>query len=146
MESHSLGKVIALYLSVPNTSETVEKASLHLDTDGIIGDKHYQKSPQRSVLLTSSESYDLAIANSVNLAVGTLGENILISYNPYHLPSGSQLQIGEVVVEITQKCTMCSHLSKIDKRLPKLLENDRGIFVKVIKRGEIKKGDLLYLV
>lgn len=74
---------------------------------------------------------------------GSLGENILIDYNVYNLSMGTQLKIGEVIVEITQNCTICNYLSIIDKSLPKLLRNDRGIFVKVIQSGVIKEGDSL---
>jgi MOSC domain-containing protein YiiM len=80
------------------------------------------------------------------MTYGALGENILIDYNPYDLAIGSQIQIGEVVLEITQNCTICNHLSFIDKTLPKLLKDDRGIFVKVVKVGVIKKRDKLYLL
>ncbi len=67
---------------------------------------------------------------------GSLGENILIDYNPYHLNAGDQLRMGEVVLQISQNCTICDHLSKIDETLPTLLKDDRGIFAKVIKGGE----------
>jgi MOSC domain-containing protein YiiM len=51
-----------------------------------------------------------------------------------------------VVVEVTQNCTICNHLSSIDKRLHSLLKDDRGIFVKVVEEGFIEKGDKLYLL
>jgi len=59
---------------------------------------------------------------------------------------GSKLQIGEVVLEVTQYCTICNHLSTIDKTLPRLLKDDRGIFVKVVEAGFIAKGDKIYLL
>jgi MOSC domain-containing protein YiiM len=77
---------------------------------------------------------------------GSLGENILIDYNPYHLTAGDQLRIGEVLLEISQNCTMCDHLSKIDENLPTLLKDDRGIFAKVIKGGVIQPGDEITLL
>ncbi len=108
--------------------------------------KYYDKNIQRSVLITSKASYDLANKNNIQLPFGSLGENILITYNPYHLSSGDTLRIGDVVLEISQNCTMCDHLSKIDKDLPTLLKDDRGIFARVIESGVIKKEDEIYLL
>lgn len=59
---------------------------------------------------------------------------------------GQKLHVGDVILEITQNCTMCDHPSKIDKQLPTLLKHDRGIFAKVIKGGVIKKEDDIYLL
>ena len=121
--------------------------TLYLDLQGIQGDKHYGKNSERSILITSLESYQLTSqVYNISMPYGYLGENILMSYNPYHLPAGSQLQIGKAVLEITQNCTLCNHLAVLDKRLPKLLKHDRGIFAKVIKEGEIKTKDTIFLL
>lgn len=142
----SIGQVIELFISRKDKSKRFSRTIIEVDTKGIIDDKFYAKDLERSVLLTSTESYDLALKHSIEMPYGALGENILIDYNPYHLLLGSQLQIGEVVLEVTQNCTICNHLSSIDKTLPKLLKDDRGIFVKVVEEGFIEKGDNLYLL
>jgi len=145
--SNRVGKVIALFISTPQLKDRVEKESISLDTKGIVEDKFYHTDINRSVLITSEKSYVLASKQAISMPYGTLGENLLIDYNPYHLPSGSKLQIGDtVILEISQNCTICDHLSKIDERLPLLLKNDRGIFARVIQGGEIRKGDVLYLL
>lgn len=144
--SKQVGEVKALFISGKNASKRIEMSFIELDADGIMGDKFYAKDLERSVLLTTTESYELAFNRNIEMPYGALGENILIDYNPYHLSTGSQIQIGQVTVEITQNCTICNHLSSIDKSLPKLLKDDRGIFVKVVQPGVIKKGDKLYLL
>jgi len=141
-----VGKLLSLYISTPEHSSTVEQTYIDTEIAGIVGDKHYRKDTERSILITSIESYALLEAHDIHIPYGTLGENILIDYNPYHLPVGSQLKIGEAILEITQNCTLCKHLAIHDKRIPKLLKNDRGIFAKVVHRGRIKKDDPLYLV
>ena len=99
------------------------------------------------MLISSLESYEMAKEQlDVEMPYGYLGENILIDYNPYHLPAGNRLKIGSAVFEITQNCTLCNHLSKLDKRIPKLLRDDRGIFAKVIEAGDVNVGDDIYLV
>lgn len=139
-----VGKVFSLFYSPPTGRTSV--GSFDLDINGILNDKHYAKSISRSVLITSLESYALANDHGIDAAHGVLGENVLIDYNPYHLSSGARLQIGNVIVEISQLCTLCKSLTQIDSRLPKLLKDDRGIFAKVLEDGSIKEGDDIYLL
>lgn len=114
-----------------------EKQSLHVDEKGVLEDKFYSKNIDRSVLLTSIKSYEKASEKNINLTYGQLGENILLDINPCDLKQGTRLEINDTILEITQPCTMCKSLSCIDSSLPKLLQNDRGIFAKVIKNGKI---------
>jgi len=146
MSHKDLGKVTGLFISKKDSSQRISKCSLSLDKLGIKDDKYHNTNIQRSVLITSLSSYDLVKKNNIIMPFGSLGENLLIDYNPYHLASGTKLQIGTVILEISQNCTMCDHLSKIDIKLPTLLKNDRGIFAKVIQEGEIRIEDNLYLV
>ena len=142
----NVGKVTNLFISVQRSSTRVEKELFNLDPKGIIGDKYYDTNVNRSVLITSEASYTLANDHNIELPFGSLGENILINYNPYHLTAGDRLRVGDVVLEISQNCTMCDHLSKIDEYLPTLLKDDRGIFAKVIEGGVLKKEDEIYLL
>jgi MOSC domain-containing protein YiiM len=136
------GKVLAVFHALKGHEGRVEVDELELDADGIIGDKNYAKRPNRSILITSEEaSYGLAKANGISMPFGSLGENIVIDIDPYALSAGAQLKLGEAIVAITQNCTLCSSLSKVDERLPELLKNDRGIFAKTVQGGKIKKGD-----
>lgn len=139
-----VGNVFSLFYSTINgrTSAT----ELLLDVKGIIEDKHYDKDLERSVLITSLDSYKLVGDYGIDVSYGALGENLLIDYNPYHLTPGVRLKIGNVTLEISQHCTLCKSLTKVDVKLPKLLKNDRGIFAKIIESGNIQKGDDIYLL
>ncbi len=139
-----VAKILELYYSTGDTK--VPSPELILDSRGVVGDKYYNKDIQRSVLIASDDSYKLAKMNGIDAQYGVLGENLLIDYNPYHLKSGVRLKVGSVVFEITQNCTLCNSLAKIDAKLPQLLQNDRGIFAKVIRSGTIYKGDNIYLL
>ncbi len=144
MSSTKVGKVINVFVS---TSEgRLRKLEVALDEKGVLEDKYYDKNPTRSVLITSLDSYNLASKNSIDVKHGELGENILIDYNPYHLLPGSKLQIGDVILEISQNCTLCKSLTKVDSKLPKLLKDDRGIFAQVLQSGKIKIDDNIYLL
>jgi len=139
-----VGKVSALFYSPPSGRTRAD--TFDLDSKGIVDDKHYNKNINRTVLIASLESYKLASHHDIDLAYGFLGENVLIDYNPYHLTAGARLKIGKVTFEISQLCTLCKSLTKIDSKLPKLLKKDRGIFAKVMESGTIKEGDDIYLL
>ena len=139
-----VGTLSSLFFSPPTGRQASKE--LHLDGNGIINDKHYDKDRDRSVLLTSLDSYHLVKSHGIETEYGELGENLLMDYNPYRLPVGSRLKIAAVVLEISQPCTLCKSLSNIDSRVPKLLKKDRGVFAKVIEAGTIAEGDKIYLI
>ncbi len=139
-----VGTLSSLFFSPPTGRQASKE--LHLDGNGIINDKHYDKDRDRSVLLTSLDSYLLVKSHGIETEYGVLGENLLMDYNPYRLPVGSRLKIGAVILEISQPCTLCKSLSNIDSRVPKLLKKDRGVFAKVIEAGTIAEGDEIYLI
>ena len=141
-----VGKVLHLFVSIKGKKERDSLESLSLDKDGVVGDKFYAKNPLRAILLTSLSSYNLAINNDIELEYGLLGENIIIDYDPYDLKPGDTLQVGEVELEIAQNCTLCNGLSKVHPKLPKLLKDGRGVFVKAITNGRVKKGDNVFLL
>ncbi|MBA1433023.1 MAG: MOSC domain-containing protein [Epsilonproteobacteria bacterium] len=136
------GKVLQLFITKDDANKTRETPqTIEVDAAGIIGDKFYAKDPNRAILITALQSYKLTQANNIEIATGSLGENLLIDINPYHLLPGERLEIGETVLEITQNCTLCKGLSSVNPKLPKLLKNDRGIFAKVINGTGIIKID-----
>jgi len=141
------GTVLALFRAIKGQEGRFESETIEIDEQGILGDKYYGKNLDRTILVTSDEaSYTLAASQGIIAPYGSLGENIVIDINPYHLQEGQQLRIGDTVVAIAQHCTLCSSLGKVDERLPELLKDDRGIFVKTIKGGTIRKGDSVILL
>ena len=139
-----VGNIIEMFYST--SKGRVSTTALALDSKGVIEDKYYNKDTDRSVLITSLDSYKLAQNNGIDMEYSALGENLLIDYNPYHLKPGSRIKIGDLILEISQNCTLCKSLAKIDVALPKLLKDDRGVFAKVISGGTIHKSDNIYLL
>ena len=137
------GCVLELFKSLVDQDQRKSYDEISLDVNGIIGDKYYGKNLQRSILITSKSSYDMAKDKATEIPFGYLGENIIIDINPYKMKPGERIEIGEVTLEITNNCTICNSLAKIDESLPKLLANDRGIFAKTLKGGNIRKGDIV---
>ena len=146
MQSKSIGNIITLFIASKENKETIEKIKIDVDEKGIIGDSHYDKDINRSILLTATDSYAMVKEKAIEIQYGALGENLLIDFNPYKLPIGTKLQIGTAILEITQPCTLCNHLSSIDKKVPMLLKNDRGIFAKVIQAGTLHHQDQIYIL
>lgn len=148
-EKMTQGKVIELFITKDDENKTrLSVDAVSVDNLGFIGDKFRGKNLERSILLTSTDSYEITKNNNIHISTGTLGENILIDVNPYHLVRGNQLQIGATILEVTQNCTLCKGLSTVDSKLPKLLKNDRGVFVKVVssRTSNIKVGDAVKIL
>lgn len=143
MENKVLGVAVDLFVSKRGVEKRESQESLVFELDGVCEDKFKGKDTNRSVLLVSQKSYAFAKENKIELSDGDLGENVLVDFDPYSFESGSRLHIGEVILEISQKSSLCSSLSKINNRLPKLLKDKRGIFAKVVCAGTIKKGDTI---
>lgn len=143
INDNTQGKVLALFITLGDAEKTRQSVrSIQVDTLGIKDDKFYAKDSMRSILLSSSDSYKLTKEQGIVIKQGSLGENILLSINPYHLKNGDTLKVGSTYLEITQNCTLCNGLSKVNSKLPKLLKSDRGIFASYLKgSSEIKVGD-----
>jgi len=146
MSSDGVGTVLEIFISEKEKKSQEKLEFLRLESRGVVGDKFYDKEINRSVLISSIESYNLVKEHDIEIDYGQLGENILLDYNPYALTVGTKIKIGTAVLAITQNCTICNHLSVIDKKLPKLLRHDRGIFAKVIEEGEIFRGEKVYIL
>jgi len=145
MSKSNTGTVLELFLSKKDVGKE-SRTEILLDENGIVEDKFYAKDTSRSILIASIESYLLAEQHGIDAQYGSLGENILVNINPYHLNKGDVLSVGEVELEITQNCTICNSLAKIDAKLPKILKSNRGIFAKTLKNGKIRKGDTVSIL
>ena len=119
---------------------------IEIDLEWILEDKFHGRGSQRSILIASLYSYMLASEQGIDIKHGLLGENILLDVNPYSLKQGDRIEIGNAVLEITQNCTICNSLAKVDENLPDILKTDRGIFAKTHKAGRIYKNDTLKVV
>jgi len=145
MQSKKVGKILELFISIKGDLNRSKRDDIALNENGVKSVKFYGKNIKRSVLITSIASYNLSTQNDIDMDYGQLGENILIDYNPYHLKEGSVIIIGDVILEITQQCTLCKSLAKVNETLPELLKEHRGVFAKVISSGIIHKDDIIYL-
>ncbi len=112
---------------------------------GIKDDKFAGDDLDKSVMIVGQNSYDIAKANDIDLEYGSYGENILLDFDPHELEIGTKLHIGDSTIEITERCTICDHLSVFGAKLPKLIKKHRGIYCKILKNGKITKNLLVTL-
>ena len=136
-------KVLGTFSATINDKSKVrpKRDKLELIKDyGIKDDKFALKNLDQSVLIVPIDAYNITKNEDIELEFGSLGENILVDFNIMDMPIDTKLKIGDAVVEITQKCTMCNHLAVFDKRVPRLVRNHRGVYCKIIESGIVKKG------
>ena len=143
MKQNIIGKVEEVFSAVKGSSglprPKVEKLVL-IEGYGIKNDKFAGNELHKTVMIIGLKSYEMAKENSIDLKQGSYGENILFDFDPHLLDVSQRLQIGDATLEITEKCTLCNHLSVFGAKLPKLIKNHRGLYCKIIKGGVITKN------
>jgi len=135
-------KVIDIFSATKDDKSKVrpKRDKLNLIKDyGIKNDKFALKNLEQSVLIVPIDAYNITQKEGIELEFGSLGENILVDFNVMDLDLGTKIKIGDAILQITQKCTMCNHLAIFDKRVPKLVKNHRGVYCKILESGEILK-------
>ncbi len=138
----TIGKVLKTFSATKESSglprPSVESLNL-IEGFGIENDKFAGKKLEQTVMIVGIKSYEIALENEIKLELGSLGENILLDFDPHDFNIDEEIFIGDSIIKITQICTVCNHLSVFDKELPNLLKSHRGLYCKIIKSGLITK-------
>lgn len=103
----------------------------------------------RQVTILSREAWEAACADlGMDMDWTTRRANILVEGVELKETTGKQLQIGDVVFEITGETTPCSRMDEAKDGLRGILEADwrGGAMCVVQKAGEIRVGDGVQLV
>lgn len=144
----ALGKIEEIFIaSKENKSKQreIQKELIFKKNHGILGDKFAGKNLNRAIMIIGLRAYNIAKENNINLKIGSLGENLLLDFNPHELKSGEVIILGDIHLEITTSCSICKHLAIYDERLASLLEFDRGIYCKVLRGGILNKNTSVIL-
>ena len=145
MGSKMTGKVVAI-----NTSEKkgmrkkpIKEAVIKIDY-GIEGDAHASSEWHRQISLLALESIKKMQALGLKVKPGDFAENITTEgINLPELPIGTKMKIGEVELEVSQIGKECHTRCAIYYQAGDCVMPKEGIFVKVIKGGKIKEGDII---
>jgi MOSC domain-containing protein YiiM len=99
----------------------------------------------RQVSLLATESIEKIKAKGLDVGPGDFAENITtIGINLVDLPIGTKMKMGnEALVEVTQIGKECHSRCAIYQQTGDCVMPKEGIFVKVLKGGKVKKGDLI---
>jgi len=98
----------------------------------------------RNVSIVSREAWDAACADLGKDVPWTLRRaNLLVSGLDLKETAGKRLEIGGVVLEITQECDPCGRMEAQQEGLRNALTPDwrGGILCTVVKGGEVTVGD-----
>ena len=142
-----MSKVLAICISKhKGTLKNEVSEANFIEEFGIEGDAHAGKW-HRQVSLLAFEKIDDFRNKGGNVDFGAFGENLVVDGIELHkLPVGQQLQVGEVLLEVTQICKECHDKCAIYYQVGECIMPKNGIFTRVLKGGKVKVGDQCTLI
>ena len=137
-----MGEVMGICISKKRGTAKVEVEEANLIEDfGIEHDAH-AGNWHRQVSLLSFETREAFKARGAVIDDGAFGENIIVSgIDLIHLPVGTQIKSGDVLLEVTQIGKECHSHCEIYHRMGECIMPTNGIFTRVLHGGKLKKGD-----
>ncbi|MBS6645787.1 MAG: MOSC domain-containing protein [Clostridiaceae bacterium] len=137
-----MGKIMAICISEKKGTQKSRIETAELITDfGIEKDAHGGKW-HRQVSLLSYETIEAFKARGAEVKDGAFGENLVVSgIDLIHLPVGTLLRSGNVLLEVTQIGKECHSHCEIYKKMGECIMPSNGIFTKVLQGGTLKAGD-----
>ena len=142
-----MSKVLAICISNhKGTLKNEVSEANFIEEFGIEGDAHAGKW-HRQVSLLAFEKIDDFRNKGGNVDFGAFGENLVVDGIELHkLPVGQQLQVGEVLLEVTQIGKECHDKCAIYYQVGECIMPKNGIFTRVLKGGKVKVGDQCTLI
>lgn len=137
-----MGRVVAVNISEKKgmRKKNIERAYLR-ENHGIEGDAH-AGDWHRQVSLLAVESIQKMRDLGLKVNPGDFAENITTEgVDLLSLPIGTKVKIGEALTEVTQIGKVCHTRCAIYYQAGDCVMPREGIFVKVLKGGEVKVGD-----
>ncbi len=109
---------------------------------GLAGDAHAGQIDSRQVSLLARESIDKMRSRGLELVPGDFAENLTTEgIDLPHLPVGTRLNVGGVILEVSQIGKECHTACAIRRKVGECIMPEEGIFARVIKGGTIRTGD-----
>lgn len=116
------------------------------ENHGIVGDAHSGEW-HRQISLLAIESIRKMQQKGLDVGTGDFAENITTEgIDLPSLPLGTRLTIGETITEVTQIGKECHTRCSIYYQAGDCVMPREGIFVKVIKGGHVRKGDIIEII
>ena len=137
-----MAEILHLYQSIARGEMVREFEEVYAVEDKGFRDCRHARGGTRQVLLIDVETLE-----EFGIPPGRAKENvttrgIVLSA----LPVGQQLRMGEALLEITEQCTLCNQLDKIQEGLREKLRGRRGLMCRVVKSGNIRRGERIEII
>ena len=143
-----MAKVLSINISEKKgTPKTKINPGVLIADFGFEGDAHAGKW-HRQVSLLAKESIEKSKGlPSDGLCHGVFAENITTEgIELFTIPIGTQLKIGECIIEISQIGKECHDGCAIKKLVGQCVMPREGIFARVIKGGKVYEGDSIEIL
>lgn len=143
-----MARVTAVCISEKKGEQKYPVDKIRIKPDhGIQGDAHSGNWHRQISLLGKESVAKVQPAMDYPLEPGAFAENILTEgIELFSLPIGTVLEIGETLCEVTQIGKECHHGCAIRQLAGDCVMPREGIFVKVLRGGEIRPGDDIRLL
>jgi MOSC domain-containing protein YiiM len=139
-------EVIAVCISINKGERKTPVAQVELrENHGIVGDGHAGEW-QRQVSLLAQESIEKMQRMGLDVHAGDFAENITTrGIDLLSLPIGTRLNVGDVLIEVTQIGKECHTRCAIFYQAGDCVMPKEGIFARVLRGGMVKPGDKIEL-
>ncbi len=137
-----MGTVMAVCISERKGTQKVRvKEGKFIKEYGIDGDAHAGRW-HRQVSLLSYETIEAFKARGAEVSDGAFGENVIVrGIDLNHLPVGTMLECGDILLLVTQIGKECHSHCEIYKKMGECIMPANGIFTRVLHGGTMKEGD-----
>jgi MOSC domain-containing protein YiiM len=147
-EQPEKSRIVAVSVSLKKgVKKTNIRSGKFIENHGLENDAHAGDWP-RQVSLLAMESIAKIQDNGLDVRPGDFAENITTEgIRLWELPVGTRMRLGkEALVEVTQIGKECHDRCAIYHQVGDCVMPREGIFVRVLKRGEVKPGDFVQFV
>lgn len=139
--------IVSLNISekVGTVKSPVYKITL-VEDKGVLNDGHFDRTKDRQVSMLAIE--DIEYSNkkmNIELKPGDFAENITTKgIKLFLLPLGTNIYIGNTILKVSKIGKECHKGCDIKKIIGKCIMPQRGIFLSVVKGGDITVEDTCY--
>jgi MOSC domain-containing protein YiiM len=168
--SSNRGSVVAVCKKAQPGIPKISVEAIHLlENNGVEGDYHAgkfvrhrylaKKDPTvlnvRQVLLIDTTILSYLAAQDIHLEPGMMGENLILDgISVMELPLGTQLEIGEALLEMTEVRQPCYQLNESHPQLLKAVDqsgrgpdtHNAGMMARILKSGWVRPGARVYVI
>jgi MOSC domain-containing protein YiiM len=145
-ETEKVGKVIAVCISERKGTQKKNVGQARLIKEfGIENDAH-AGAWHRQVSLLSHEKVETFRARGAKVESGSFGENLVVDGIDFRsLPVGTRFHCNATLLELTQIGKECHSHCRIYKTMGDCIMPREGVFARVLRGGEIKVGDEMWI-